>query len=56
MKNVCFCSLFSCVADKTKETLCCACCPEKESCVDACLNSPNKCNLATTYKESKASK
>ena len=38
------CSRFYC--EITKEFTCCACCSQRESCSDPCLNHPSKCNLS----------
>lgn len=45
----CQCSRFYC--EITKEYTCCACCLQRESCSDPCLNHPSKCNLAITVRK-----
>lgn len=43
------CSRFYC--EITQEYTCCACCSQRESCTEACLNHPSKCNLFITAKK-----
>jgi len=45
----CQCSRFYC--ESTKEFTCCACCSQRESCTDPCLNHPSKCGLLITVKK-----
>lgn len=46
-----YCGLFKCVVNKNKGNICCFYCPEKENCIESCLNTPEKCKQA--YKENR---